>query len=276
MGTSGRSGEVLGRREWLQIWWVALKFPGSFMGGNEVDLLPTFRDTPKGFPTVASWLVGGDFRLNVGFASARRLMLMGFFTMAKSKQRLAFMVTTEQEALQGLASSKPGLLIATEQLEQGSGLALVEQAHAVVSDIRTILILDGPQDNLLAAGRSPSDAVLLEADCFGDGHPLLAMNRALALGQRYRSPSLLAALEAAAMQREPSRDGPPDLNRRELEMVGLLVQGLGDREIAERLAISYETVRSRGKVLRRKLGTSSRAQLVAKALQLGLARLGEG
>ena len=197
------------------------------MGGNEVDLLPTFRDTPKGFPTVASWLVGGDFRLNVGFASARRLMLMGFFTMAKSKQRLAFMVTTEQEALQGLASSKPGLLIATEQLEQGSGLALVEQAHAVVSDIRTILILDGPQDNLLAAGRSPSDAVLLEADCFGDGHPLLAMNRALALGQRYRSPSLLAALEAAAMQREPSRDGPPDLNRRELEMVGLLVQGLG-------------------------------------------------
>ena len=58
-------------------------------------------------------------------------------------------------------------------------------------------------------------------------------------------------------------------------MVGLLVQGLGDREIAERLAISDETVRSRGKVLRRILGTSSRAQLVAKALQLGLARMGE-
>ena len=54
----------------------------------------------------------------------------------------------------------------------------------------------------------------------------------------------------------------------------LLVQGMGDREIAERLMISYETARSRGKSLRRKLGVSSRAQVVSKALQLGLARLG--
>ncbi len=241
-----------------------------------MDLLPTFRDTPKGFPTVASWLLSGESCLNAGLASARRLMLMGLYSMAKSKQRLAFMVTTEQEALQGLATAKPGLLIATEQLEQGSGLALMEEARFVVPHIRTILILDGPQHNLLAAGRSPADAVLLEADCFGDGHPLFAMNHALAKRQRYRSPSLVAAMEAASLQREPSRDGPPDLNRRELEMVRFLVQGLGDREIAERLATSYETVRSRGKALRRKLGISSRAQLVAKALQLGLAQPGEG
>lgn len=68
--------------------------------------------------------------------------------------------------------------------------------------------------------------------------------------------------------------------RRELELAGLLVQGLGDREIAEQLEINcelelnYETARSRGKILRRKLGASSRAQVVAKALQLALARLG--
>jgi hypothetical protein len=93
--------------------------------------------------------------------------------------------------------------------------------------------------NLVAASRSPADAVLLEADCFGDGHPLLAMNGALALGQRYRSPLLVAAMEA----------GLP--------------------------AARTLTARSRGKVLRRKLGVSSRAQVVAKALQLGLARLGE-
>ena len=53
-------------------------------------------------------------------------MLMGLYNMALHKPRLAFMVTTEVEALQGLASSRPGLLIVTEQLEQGSGLALVE------------------------------------------------------------------------------------------------------------------------------------------------------
>ena len=56
----------------------------------------------------------------------------------------------------------------------------------------------------------------------------------------------------------------------------MLVQGLSDREIAEQLVVSYETARSRSKVLRRKLGASSRAQVVAKAVQLGLARLGAG
>ncbi len=80
----------------------------------------------------------------------------------------------------------------------------------------------------------------------------------------------MAALEAAALKREPWRDGPPPLNRRELDIVELLAQGLGDRQISERLAISYETVRSRVKALRRKLGASTRAEAVAKALRLGL------
>ena len=70
--------------------------------------------------------MGDAAHLQAGFASSRRLMLMGLYNMALHKPRLAFMVTTEVEALQGLASSRPGLLIVTEQLEQGSGLALVE------------------------------------------------------------------------------------------------------------------------------------------------------
>jgi len=74
---------------------------------------------------------------------------------------------------------------------------------------------------------------------------------------------LLPNLRAASVQREPWRDTPPDLNGRQLEMVMLLVQGLGDREIAEPLKIRDETIRSRGKALHRKLSASSRAQVVA-------------
>ena len=239
-----------------------------------MDLLPTFRSSPRRYPSAASWVLSSGIRLQAGCASAHRLMLLGLFNTALSKQRLAFMVTTEQEALQGLEATRPGMLIVTEQLEQGSGLALVEQARAVVQDIRTILILDGPHDDLVAAGRSVADAVFREAECFGSDQPIVTMIRTLALGQRYRSPAVLAAMQAASVEREPWRDTPPDLSGRELEMVMLLVQGLGDREIAEQLKISYETVRSRGKALRHKLGVSSRAQVVAKALQLGLARLG--
>ena len=235
-----------------------------------MDLLPTFRGFTKESPAAASWLFGRDLHLKTGFASARALLLLGFYAMAQSKPRLAFMVTTEEEALQGLVASRPGLLIVTQKLERGCALALVEQAPTVVKGLRSILIVEGGEDELVAAGRSSADAVVLEEECFGASQPLVALSRALALGQPYRSPSIVAALEAAALKREPWRDGPPPLNRRELDIVELLAQGLGDRQISEQLAISYETVRSRVKALRRKLGASTRAEAVAKALRLGL------
>jgi DNA-binding NarL/FixJ family response regulator len=252
---------------------VLAGFPVSEQGA--VDLLPTFRGFTKKRPTVASWLFGRDLRLKTGFASARALLLLGFYAMAQSKLRLTFMVTTEEEALQGLVATRPGMLIVTQTLESGSALALVERAPTLVQGLRSILLVEGGHEERVAAGRSKADAVLLEVECFGASQPLDALSRALALGQPYRSPFIEAALEAAALEREPGRDGPPPLNRRELEIIKLLAQGLDDRELAERLDISCETVRGRVKGLRRKLGASTRAEAVAKALRLGLVQPGE-
>jgi DNA-binding NarL/FixJ family response regulator len=241
-----------------------------------VDLLPTFRGFSKDSLAAAHWPFGRDLRLKTGFASARPLLLLGFYAMARSKPLLTFMVTTEEEALEeGLVASRPGLLIVTQTLERGSALTLVERAPTVVQGLRSILIVEGGQEELVAAGRSRADAVVLELECFAASQPLVALSRALALGQPYRSPSVVAALETAALTREPWRDGPPPLNRRELDIVDLLAQGLDDRQIAERLGISHETVRGRVKTLRRKLGATTRAEAVAKALRLGLAQPGE-
>ena len=104
-----------------------------------MDLLPTFRGATRRYSSAASWVLSSDIRLKAGCASAHRLMLMGMYNMAISKSRLAFMVTTEQEALEGLAILRPGLLIITQQLEQGSGQSVVEQARSLVCDVRTIL-----------------------------------------------------------------------------------------------------------------------------------------
>ena len=239
-----------------------------------MDLLPTFSQTTRRYSNAATWVLSSEIRLQAGLASASRLMLLGFHNMALSRQRLAFMVTTEAEALEGLARTRPGLLITTNQLEQGSGLALVEAARDLVDDIRSILIVDPRLDDLVAVGCSRADAVLSETDCFTAARPVVAMSRSIAIGQRFRSAAVLAAMEAASVQRHPWRDEPPQLTARELAMVELLVQGLGDRQVAEQLGLSYEGARSLGKSLRRKLGAGSRGQAVAKALQLGLARLG--
>lgn len=49
-------------------------------------------------------------------------------------------------------------------------------------------------------------------------------------------------------------------------MIDLWVKGFGDREVAESLGLSYATVRSYGRALRRKLNVVSRSQAVAKVM----------
>lgn len=61
-----------------------------------------------------------------------------------------------------------------------------------------------------------------------------------------------------------------DLTKRELEILTLLVEGLSNREIAERLVISISTVKFHVSSIISKLGAASRTEAVAIALQNNL------
>jgi DNA-binding NarL/FixJ family response regulator len=63
-----------------------------------------------------------------------------------------------------------------------------------------------------------------------------------------------------------TREEKPALTQRELEVLACIVEGHTDRMIAESLCISEHTVRTHTKSLYRKLGVSSRAKAVAKAI----------
>ena len=41
-----------------------------------LDLLPTFRGRPRGFPAAASWVQSSDIRLQAGFAPNEDLVLL--------------------------------------------------------------------------------------------------------------------------------------------------------------------------------------------------------
>jgi DNA-binding NarL/FixJ family response regulator len=71
-----------------------------------------------------------------------------------------------------------------------------------------------------------------------------------------------------AGQRAKVREEP--LTLRELEVLQHMAEGSSDRRIAESLHISEHTVRSHIKNLYRKLGVSSRAHAVARALREGI------
>jgi predicted ATPase/DNA-binding CsgD family transcriptional regulator len=60
------------------------------------------------------------------------------------------------------------------------------------------------------------------------------------------------------------------LSNRELEIVHLLAEGLSNREIAQKLVLSPETIKWYNKQINAKLGVKSRTQAVSKARQIGL------
>jgi anti-anti-sigma factor len=82
-------------------------------------------------------------------------------------------------------------------------------------------------------------------------------------------PNLRRLLELTRLDREVEFDPPtPDfqLSNRERDVIQLVADGLSNREIAERLFISQETVKSHLRVVFRKLGVENRTQAARRML----------
>jgi DNA-binding NarL/FixJ family response regulator len=71
--------------------------------------------------------------------------------------------------------------------------------------------------------------------------------------------------------RPATRANPAGLTSRQLEVLALVVQGLRNDEIAERLVLSKKTVDHHVSAVLRKLGVRSRTEASAEAARLGIA-----
>lgn len=89
--------------------------------------------------------------------------------------------------------------------------------------------------------------------------------RHVSAGDRFVAPELRA--QAAA-------DDTPAMSPRESEVLQLVCRGLDNREIARRLFVSSETVKTHVRNIARKLGARDRIQVVVNALQSDLVHEG--
>lgn len=197
---------------------------------------------------------------------------------------------------QGLRS----LLVAESDIEvvgeTGDGLAAVSLAETLAPDVLVLdLLMPGlhglevvrqvtrraPRTRVLVLSMHSNEAYVLEAlrggaagylikDASAD--ELVRAVRLVAAGRRYLAADFRdRAIEAWAKGAgaEPA-DPYETLSPREREVAQLAAEGLGNKEIGQRLFISPRTVEvHRAKVLR-KLGLASQTELVRWALQRGL------
>ncbi len=61
-----------------------------------------------------------------------------------------------------------------------------------------------------------------------------------------------------------------ELTREEIEVIGILARGLTNREISEALRLKYRSVKTVLSKIYRKFGTSSRSEVVRRAVEMGI------
>jgi DNA-binding NarL/FixJ family response regulator len=178
-----------------------------------------------------------------------------------------------ESALDGLPALRPDVVLMDIHLPKMSGIDCVRRLRVVLPKLPVIMLTvyddaDRLFESLVAGARGyllkrtpPSKLLDAIDDVYRGGAP---MSRQIARkvvqyfhqsGSRPTAPAPVSSNRATA-----------DLTDRELEILGCLTQGLRYKEIADRLAISADTVRGHLRNIYEKLHVHSRTEAVVKFL----------
>jgi DNA-binding NarL/FixJ family response regulator len=172
----------------------------------------------------------------------------------------------EQEARDLVHELKPDAVIVDLTLGAGDGFNVVRHLHAHYPEIK-VLVLSMHEESvyaerLLAEGASGYIMKQAVTD------QLVVALHTVLRGELYLSQTLQQRIS----QREQN-DGDDDgdlrrrLSVRELQVLSLIGDGQGTREIAEALSLSVKTIESHRAAIKRKLGLETNAQMVQYAIK---------
>jgi two-component system response regulator NreC len=201
-----------------------------------------------------------------------------------------------REGLRLLLNAQPDMLVVGEATD---GCQAVVLAHETCPSVAVLDISMPGLDGLQAAGQirreCPAVQVLIltmhESDTYffraieagasgyllkkAAGEDLIKAVRAVAQGEAFFYPSLARRLLEGYLQHgKASAPGDAtayaDLSEREREVMLLLVHGLANQEISERLVLSSSTVQTHRSHILQKLGLETTVDLVRYAIRHGL------
>lgn len=158
------------------------------------------------------------------------------------------------------------------------GLDGIAATKAIKSQLEATIVLmltshDSDQD-LFASLAAGADGYCLKDSSTAQ---LLTAIRAAATGVAWFDPGVATRLRTAlACLTSPGKSGRECqaghslLSPREIEVLSLVMEGRSNHEVAEKLCLSMETIKSHMRNLMEKLGANDRTQAAVQALRLGL------
>ena len=194
------------------------------------------------------------------------LLSLGAFSMVPPiTNSLVGAFTTEREALLSCEEKQPDLLYITEHLEQGYGITLALKAKQVSPKTSVLLFLHRENQEVVRDALDAQIDGVIFVSSIGRGvdGDLFKSLTAIANGESYYPKEVreMAGFEESILS---------ELSEREIEVLEALCQGMSNREIAEVMIVSPETVKTHVSTVISKLGVKDRTQAVITAIRSGM------
>ncbi len=178
--------------------------------------------------------------------------------------------TSGEDAVARAQELVPDVVLMDVHMPGMNGIEATRRIHATLPQVRVmILTVSDKDEDLFGAIRAGAKGYLLKNS---EASQVLDAIRRLANGGAVLPPALAARVldEFAA---------PPQaqetLTEREIEIIRLVAQGLGNKEIATQLSLSENTVKTHVRHILDKLQLRSRSEAAAYAVQAGLIKTNE-
>ncbi|UDY22528.1 response regulator transcription factor [Nocardioides sp. Kera G14] len=171
--------------------------------------------------------------------------------------------TSVAEAMRAYAASSPDVVVTDLQLPDGTGLDIVRTVRKSNESVGLIVLtMHSGDDQIFAAMEAGASGFV------GKDAPSGEVVRAARHSSVSPRSFVCAGLAHAMMRRATSES--TRLSDREHEVLLLLADGLGAKEIGDKLYLSESTAKSHIAKIYQKLGAANRAQALVTAMRIGL------
>jgi NarL family two-component system response regulator LiaR len=167
-----------------------------------------------------------------------------------------------ESAIQLCTEILPDVILMDIVLPKMDGITAIRAIRKQHPEIQIIALSSFKEGNTIKKALEAGAIGYLLKDISADD--LAQAIRAACSGRATLSPEVSQALVQYANQ--PSTPNP-DLTKREYEVLALLVEGLNNKQIAEKLTVSSSTIKSHVSNILSKLGVTSRTEAVTLALR---------
>jgi DNA-binding NarL/FixJ family response regulator len=178
-----------------------------------------------------------------------------------------------RSALEVVSAVVPDVVLLDVRLGATSGLDLCRELVAAVPTAKVVILsVYDDEQYVYEALRCGASGYLLKRV---DGEELVRRLEDVMAGETVVDVALAGRMAASAARVGRGEYWPGvhlGLTQRESEVLSLLVSGMSNRAIAQRLVVGQETVKSHLRTLYRKLDVAERSAAVAVALREGLFR----